>query len=151
MADRLRLLIEPPEHRWTSIRLTGPGVDLTFHASGVPQDSLGQLAAAANRLMAGETAVSVFWNTEPEQYEFRLSNEAGKGRLEVHQASNDDAPTVEIEVGTKALARAIWRAFRRLEAGCTAAGFQSAWGHPFPGDSVNRLGERLISPSPISS
>jgi hypothetical protein len=150
LTGRLRLHIDPPEGGWTTVRLAAPGVALRIEASAVPSDSLADLASAANRLMAGEVLTRVVWRSEPGEHEFRFLNEGGLGRLEVREGSSGGPPIVFFKAPVDSLAREVWRAFRRLGAGSSAAEFQAAWGHPFPIDSVRRLGDRLHPRRPLS-
>jgi hypothetical protein len=150
MADTLRLDIEPPAHGWATVRLTAPGVALTFRASYTPHDSIADLASAAALSFAGSPDQVVVWNTEPVEYEFRFVATAGRTRLEVLKSADgrrirrgDEAPIAVIEGAASTITFAIWRGLRRLQGAAPADDYASAWGYPFPVVSVERLGTDL--------
>jgi hypothetical protein len=150
MAERLRLSIEAPAHGWAAVRLTAPGVALNFTASYTPRDSISDLARAAALTLAGVPEQVVAWNTEPVEYEFRFMTAAGRTRLEVYAFPDArrlrrgvEAPAAVVEGDAPAIARAVWRALRRLQGSMPADEFAAAWGHPFPAHTVGPLGEAL--------
>jgi hypothetical protein len=150
MADNLRLDIEPPAQGWATVRLTAPGVALTFGASHTPRDSIADLARAAALSFAGVPDQVVVWNTEPAEYEFRFVVTAGRTRLEVHESADgrrirrgDEAPIAAIEGDASAISYAVWRALRRLQGAVPADEYATRWGHPFPVVTVERLGTDL--------
>lgn len=150
MAPGLRLDITPPVHGWATVRLTAAGADLEFAASYTPRDSIGDLASAAAGLVAGVPDQVVTWNTEPAEYEFRFETAAVRTRLEVRQfpdtrrqTGRPSDPVAVVEGNAVSIARALWRALRRLQGGVPAEEFAAAWGHSFPTAIVKRLGEQL--------
>lgn len=150
MSHRPRLDVAFPEHGWVTIRLTAGDVDLTFHASSVPDDPLAMLAEAGNRLAAGDTEVVVTWNAEPVEFELRFAVAGGRCLLEVREASQSGRAIAAVEAAPEAFARAIWESLRRLQGRAGAKSFEAAWRRPFPEASVARLGKRLRRRPPES-
>lgn len=150
MARRLRLDVEKPAHGWAMVRLTVPGGQLEFAASYTPRDSIGDLARVASGLIAGTPESVVIWNAEPVEYEFRFAAAGGRTRLEVHefpdfrrQVASARRPLLAAAEDTTAIARALWRALRRLQGMMPEEEFAASWGHPFPLDAVDHLGDQL--------
>ena len=150
MASRLRLDVEPPAHGWAIVRLSVPGVQVEFPASYTPRDSIDDLARAARGLLAGVPDFTVIWNTEPDEYEFRFAAAGSRTRLEVHEFTDfqrqrrySGRPLVVVEEDTRTVARALWRALRRLQGAMSEEEFAASWKHPFPLDIVQRLGDEL--------
>lgn len=153
--DRMRLDIEPPLRGWAKIRLTAPGARLEFAASYTPWDSIDELARATAGLLVGLPEQVVSWNTEPVEYEFRFTTEDGRTRLEVYQYPDTrrqwrraEMPVAVVEGDTSGIARAVWRGLRRLRGAVSAESFAAAWGHPFPANTVERVGEQLQGQAP---
>ena len=139
MASPLRLDIDPPAHGWTVIRLTAPGVDLTFDASAIPRDSIGDLAAAVRLIAAGGGSPHVVWNSEPVEHEFRFRVIGDRVRLDVFRfpdmrrpGPSGADPIASIEGDRMDVARALWRGLRRLHGGVRAGAYEQAWGHRYP-------------------
>lgn len=149
MAGGMRLDIEPPRVGWAMVRLTAPGVRLEFAASYTPWDSIGALAHATAGLLAGLPEQVVNWNTEPREYEFRFTTAEQRTRLEVCQYPDTrrrrtaKVPVVAIEGDALGIATAVWRGLRRLQGAQSAEAFAEAWGHPYPSEIVERMGQRL--------
>jgi hypothetical protein len=150
MTEGLRLEIGPPAHGWATVRLTAPGVALEFTASYTPRDSISDLARVADGLVAGVPEQIITWNTEPREYDFRFTTAGGWTRLEVRQfpdsrrqRGHGGTAAVVLEGGTVAVARALWRALRRLQGTVAAEEFAMAWRHPFPAATVEQLGEQV--------
>jgi hypothetical protein len=142
--------IEKPAHGWATVRLTLPDAQLEFVASYTPRDSICELARVASGLIKGMPESVVIWNTEPVEYEFRFVAADGRTRLEVHefpdfrrQGPSARKPLVAVEEDSRLVARALWRGLRRLQGMIPVEEFAASWGHPFPLDAVERLGDHL--------
>jgi len=147
MADGLRLDIELPVHGWALVRLTAPDVSLEFSASYTPRDSITDLARAASALLAGVPTTAVIWNTEPTEFEFDFQTSGERVELEIRKfpdfrrgGRRSGVPVARIKSDAPTVARAVWRALRRLEGRMPPEEFAVAWRHQFPRDSVDRLG-----------
>jgi hypothetical protein len=150
MSQEIRLDIEPPADGWTRVGLAAPGVALEFAASLTPRDSIGELARAAADLLGGGAEQVVTWCSEPVEYEFRFLTDGGVTRLEVHEFPNHrrrwrrrEVPVAVVAAERGAIARAIWRALRRLQGAVTGEAFAAAWRRPFPVEIVERVGQQL--------
>jgi hypothetical protein len=125
MADELRLDIDPPVHGWAIVRLTAPNNSLEFSASYTPRDSITDLARAASALLAGVPTAAVIWNTEPREFAFDFHTLGEWVELEIREFPDNrrgghrsGVPVARIKSDAPTVARAVWRALRRLEGGC---------------------------------
>lgn len=108
-------------------------------------DSIGDLARAAAGLVIGLPEQIVSWHFEPGGYQFRFVEIGARTRLEVNRfpSGASTALVAVTEVETEALARALWRGLRRLQGSMPPEEYAVAGRHPFPADTVQRLGENL--------
>jgi hypothetical protein len=146
--QRLLLRIGPPDHGWVSIQLTVPGVDLRFVASSIPNDSIGDLAQAASALVVGLLDQNVIWNTEPEIYGFSFRGTGQQVQFVIQRFPDarrrtPGLPVAAVNSNAETIARTVWRTLRRLQGTVPAEEYARSWGHPFPNETVERLGAAL--------
>jgi hypothetical protein len=77
MPDRFHARFELPAVGSLPVTLTANGDSLSFIASHTPYDSLSDLVTALiSIVLTSSVDISVRWNTEPVEYEFRFATEA---------------------------------------------------------------------------
>lgn len=81
MAERLRFDVRHEKHGWLWVSLAWDDFATEFPASHVPCDSVGQLAQAMLTLLTYDGPVTVVWNTEPVEWEFRFRRSGPQAEL----------------------------------------------------------------------
>ena len=143
MPDRFRVRFELPAVGSLPVALTANGDSVSFIASHTPYDSLSNLVAALITIVLTDTVdISIRWNTEPVEYEFRFETDANDIILSVIRwpdstrlrESSQSAFTAR---GSRMdIVLPFWRALRRLESQATT---RWEWQHPFPDRDMQKF------------
>lgn len=152
MNETLSVSLESPQHGFMSLRLKTAGRSFVTVVSHEPYDSLRDLIAALAAVLDGDCELTVRWNAEPDEYDFRLSSRGEHLLLEVihypdHRKLPETAATAFSFRGSKADAgRAFWEELRDLESRTARDEFDRQWRREFPEKELEVLTERIKSP-----
>lgn len=148
--EKIKIEIEPPRRGWALVRVSVEGSEVSFDASYVPSDSIGDLVSAASRLAVGLTEATVTWNSEPREYDFHFSALDGRTTLSIYafpdarRSRRSEGPVIAmVETETIIIVHEIRRCLRQLQAAVPAEEYQRSWGYAFPESALIRL-ESLI-------
>ncbi len=145
-SDTIRLWLDGPSCGWIGLRLEAAGQVLETSFSYTPEDSVLQLAEAACAVVAGSARRSIVLHEESP--ELQIVFDRGVGELVSmsllrhpdHRRSGRAKPLLGVDLPAAVLGRAVWRALRALETGCTPAQYEREWRRAFPTEAVRRLG-----------
>jgi hypothetical protein len=145
VAESLHVEFGKPLHGWIKVCLRSGGSVLEIDASDVPGDSIADLAAALSFLLKGGSEVTVEFNEEPCESEFRFSQKPFELTLTVIQFPDSrrsiTSGTGVFEVTGTPLQICVpfWRGLRRLESEISTADYELGWGRPFPVEKMNEI------------
>jgi hypothetical protein len=152
MSQKLSVSLESPQHGFMSLRLKAAGQSFVTVVSHEPYDSLRDLIAALAAVLDGDRELTVRWNAEPDEYDFRFTSGGDHLRLEVihypdHRKLPETAATAFSFSGPKADAgRAFWEELRDLESRTARDEFDRQWRRTFPERELEELTNRLGPP-----
>jgi len=120
---------------------------LSFIASHTPYDSLSDLVAALITIVLTDTvAISVRWNTEPVEYEFRFATDASDITLTVIQwpdstrRRENSQSALTVRGSRMEIVLPFWRALRYLESQATS---RWEWQYRFPDRDMRKLDKHI--------
>ncbi len=146
-----RLRFGVPRDGWAFLRLEVGERAIEVSFSRVPDDTMLQLAAAADAIVTGPTHRHVVMRGEPTELELLLSRKQGTlatvalARFRDHRRADSGTPLLALMLPAIDVGRAVWRAMRNLENLCPADDYERHWRGPFPTQAVALLGARLGS------
>jgi hypothetical protein len=149
MKQKLSVSLESPQHGFMSIRLKAGDQSLVAVVSHTPYDSLRDLIEALSAVLDGDCDLTVKWNSEPEEYDFRLVSLGDAVRLDVihypdHRRSQDAGSTVFSFRGSKLeTCRPFWNELRGLRARAARDEFDRQWRRDFPESELNGFAGRI--------
>ena len=149
MNETLDVSLESPQHGFMSLRLKTAGQSFVTVVSHAPYDSLRDLIAALAAVLDGDRELTVRWNGEPDEYDFRFSSRGDRLLLEVvhypdHRKLPEAAAAVFSFQGPKADAcRAFWEELRDLRSRASRDEFDRQWRREFPERELRELTERV--------
>lgn len=149
MKQTLSVSLESPQHGFMSLRLKTTGQSFVTVVAHAPYDSLRDLIAALSAVLDGDCAPTVNWNSEPDEYDFRLQANGDRLLLEVihypdHRKLPETAATVFSFRGPKADAcRAFWEEVQDLRSRAGRDEFDRQWRRAFPERELQDLTERI--------
>lgn len=148
----LRVSMESPQSGWMSLSLKAGEENFLMAASYAPYDSLRDLIEGLSALLTGSEGMTVRWNCEPEEFDFRMTvNDDGDRvafkviRYAGHRRRQEgDGQTVFSLHGSKIeVCQPFWRALRDLQRRASTDVFESNWKRKFPRRELQQL-TRLI-------
>jgi hypothetical protein len=151
MSKQLRVSMESPQSGWMSLSLKAGEESLRMAASYAPYDSLRDLIEGLSALLTGSEAMTVRWNCEPEEFDFKVTSRGGVDRIEFeavryanHRRKQADSRIVFAFRGSKMdISLPFWRALRDLQRRISTDVFESNWKREFPQRELQQL-TRLI-------
>lgn len=151
MSRTLRVSMESPQSGWMSLSLKAGEESLVMAASYAPYDSLRDLIESLSALLTGSEGMTVRWNCEPEEFDFRMTARgAGEGvefeviRYANHRRKQADRRIVFALQGSKLeICLPFWRTLRDLQRRVSTDVFESNWKREFPQRELQQL-TRLI-------
>jgi hypothetical protein len=152
MSQTLRVSMESPQSGWMSLSLkAGERQSLVMVAAYAPYDSLRDLIEGLSALLTGSEAVTVRWNCEPEEIDFRVTAMSGADRVEFeairyanHRRKQEDSRIVfALRDSKMAVCQPFWKALRDLQRRISTDVFESNWKRQFPQHELRQL-TRLI-------
>jgi hypothetical protein len=149
MNQKLRISLESPQHGFMSLRLSSGRESFVAVVSHEPYDSLRDLIEALSHALAGDMDAVVKWNSEPEEYDFRLTARGDFVQLEItrypdHRRLKAAASTVFTFRGAKLDAcLPFWKELRDLHRRAPRDEFDRQWRREFPEAEMQELTKRI--------
>lgn len=149
MKQTLNVSLESPQHGFMSLRLKSDGQSFVTVVAHAPYDSLRDLIAALSDVIDGDSAPTVNWNSEPDEYDFRFRARGDLVLLEVihypnHRKLDETATTVFSFQGPKADAcRTFWEELCDLQSRAGRDEFDRQWRRAFPEREMQELTKRM--------
>jgi hypothetical protein len=149
MNQKLRVSLESPQHGFMSLRLSCGKDSFVAVVSHTPYDSLRDLIVALSGVLAGDGAAMVKWNSEPEEYDFRLAANGDSLQLEVirypdHRRLAATSSTVFSFRSLKLDAcLPFWKELRGLHRRIAQDEFDRQWRREFPEREMQELTKRI--------
>ena len=149
MSQTLRVSMESPQSGWMSLSLRAGEDALLMVAAYAPYDSLRDLIEALSAMLTGSRNMTVRWNCEPEEFDFKLTTRARNVWLNVirypdHHSRQEESEEVFSLCGSKLeICLPFWRALRDLGRRVSTDVFESNWKRKFPQRELQQL-TRLI-------
>ena len=143
--------MESPQSGWMSLSLKAGEESLLMAASYGPYDSLRDLIESLSALLTGSAGLTVRWNCEPEEFDFKLKARGAADGVEFeviryanHRRKQADSRIVFALRGSKLdICAPFWRALRDLQRRVSTDVFESNWKCAFPQRELQQL-TRLI-------
>ena len=149
MNQTLSVSLESPQHGFMSLRINGDRESFVTVVSHEPYDSLRDLIEALALVLESDREVTVKWNAEPDEYDFRLEARGDELCLAVihypdHRRLPDTSSTVFSFCGPRRDACvAFWVELRDLQGRTAQDEFDRQWRREFPEREMQRLTERV--------
>ena len=149
MNRTLSVSLESPQHGFMSLRLKAAGQSFVTVVAHEPYDSLRDLIKSLSTVLEGDRELTVNWNAEPDEYDFRLSSRGGELLLEVthfpdHRKLPETAATVFSFRGPKAeVCRTFLDELRDLRSRASRDEFDRQWRRTFPERELEELTKRM--------
>lgn len=149
MNRKLLVSFESPQHGFMSLRLRNGNEDFVTVVSHTPYNSLRDLIEALTSVMDGDCALTVKWNSEPDEYDFKFDARGRDARLAVihypdHRRTIDDESVVFSFNGSKLeLCRSFWKELEDLRSRTEQDEFDRQWRREFPEREMQELTKRI--------
>ncbi len=130
MFQRLQVRFGTADNGSLPVTLTTIDQQLTFIASYIPYDSLGNLVASLTGLLNVDGSTSVIWNTEPTEYDFLFMAKGNEITLSVvefpsaRRTRDGGRVVLTPHASRQGLVLGFWRALRGLQ---TDEAFEQHW------------------------
>ncbi len=144
MPNRVHVSFGEVQHGWIDVAIGAADVEVRFPASSICP-SVDDLVFALRGLLTSDGVGRSQWNSEPAEYEVRLSREGDAFGLEVERFDDwrRDPGRGTLRLSASGSAAQIilpfWRALRGLQARYTEAEWAERWGSPFPTQELAAL------------
>jgi hypothetical protein len=151
MNQKLQVSLESPQHGFMSLRLKVGDESFVTVVSHTPYDSLRDLVEALSAVLDSDCEVTVKWNSEPEEYDFRFAALAGYVSLDViyyvdHRRLSVIGGVVFSFRGSKLeVCLLFWEELRGLRSRTVQDEFDRQWRREFPERELNELTKRIRS------
>jgi hypothetical protein len=151
MNQKLRVSLESPQHGFMSLRLSSGKESFVAVVSHAPYDSLRDLIEALSNMLAEDGEVIVKWNSEPEEYDFKLAARADSVKLDIirypdHRRLAAETSTVFSFLGSKLDAcLSFWKELRGLHRRIAQDEFDRQWRREFPEREMQELTKKIRS------
>jgi hypothetical protein len=151
MNQKLRISLESPQHGFMSLRLSSGKESFVAVVSHAPYDSLSDLIAALSGVLASDDQAIIKWNSEPEEYDFKLAARDDSVKLDIvrypdHRRLAEAASIVFTFQGSKLdVCFPFWRELRDLHRRTIQDEFDRQWRREFPEQEMQELTKRIRS------
>jgi hypothetical protein len=149
MNQKLRVSLESPQHGFMSLRLSSGKDSFVAVVSHEPYDSLTDLIEALCKVLTGDGEEIVKWNSEPEEYDFKLAARDDSVNLDIirypdHHRLDAVSSTVFSFHGSKLDAcLPFWKELRGLRRRIAQDEFDRQWRREFPEREMQELTKRI--------
>lgn len=150
MNRKLRVSFNSPQSGWMSIGLKAGEESFVTAVSHAPYDSLGDLIKALAALIGGAKSLTVKWNCEPEELDFRLKRNKTGVRLDIARFPDHRRLKARREIvfsheaaDAPGLCQPFWKALRELHRDIFVDEFDKNWRRPFPEEEMQNLTKLL--------
>ena len=149
MSQKLRISLESPQHGFMSLRLSSGKESFVTVVSHAPYDSLRDLINALCGVLDGDSSAIVKWNSEPEEFDFRLEARGDSVQFDVirhpdHRRSQELSGKVFSFQGTRLEACwPFWRELRDLHGRAVEDDYVRQWRREFPESELSELTKRV--------
>ncbi len=149
MSQKLRVSLESPQHGFMSLRLSSEKESFVAVVSHAPYDSLRDLIEALSAMLAGDGEAIIKWNSEPEEYDFKLAAKDDSIQLDIirypdHRRLAAASSTVFSFHGSKLGAcLPFWKELRDLHRRTIQDEFDRQWRRDFPEREMQELTKRI--------
>jgi hypothetical protein len=147
--QKLSVSLESPQHGFMSLRLKAGGKAFVAVVSHKPYDSLRDLIEALSNALDGDCDVSVKWNGEPDEYDFRLRAQGDFVRLDVihypdhRRVAETGSVVFSFRAARPDVCLPFWEELRDLRTRTVQDEFDRQWRREFPERELNELKKRI--------
>jgi hypothetical protein len=151
MKQKLRVSLESPQHGFMSLRLSSGKESFVTVVSYTPYDSLRDLIDALLSVLTGDCDAIVKWNSEPEEYDFKLAARDDSVQLEIirypdHRRLAEASSNVFSFSGSRMeTCWPFWKELRGLRSRSAQDEFERQWRREFPEREMQELTKRIRS------
>ena len=151
MKQKLRVSLESPQHGFMSLRLSSEQESFVAVVAREPYDSLRDLIKALSEALTGDGDTIVKFNSEPEEFDFRLAAHEGFIQLDVirypdHRRLAESASLVFTFRGKRLETCSVfWKELRELHRRTARDEFDRQWRREFPERELQELTKRIRS------
>lgn len=149
MKQKLRVSLESPQHGFMSLRLSSAKESFVAVVSHEPYDSLRDLIAALCDVLAGKTETIVKWNSEPEEYDFRLATKGATAQIEIirypdhRRLKAASSKVFAFRASRLDVCWPFWKELRDLHRRARQDEFDRQWRREFPEREMQELTKRI--------
>jgi hypothetical protein len=151
MNQKLKVSFESPQHGFMSLRLSSGKQSFVAVVSHEPYDSLRDLIEVLCDVLAGDHAAKVKWNSEPEEYDFKLAARDDSLLLDIirypdHRRLAAASSLIFSFRGSKLeTCLSFWKELRGLQRRAMQDEFDRQWRREFPEREIQELTRRIRS------
>lgn len=149
MNRKLLVSFESPQHGFMSIRLRNGDEEFVTVVSHAPYNSLRDLIEALTSVLDGDCTLVVKWNSEPDEYDFRLTARGRDAQLDVvhypdHRRTVSDESIIFSVKGPKLeMCSSFWKELQDLRSRTEQDEFDRQWRQEFPEQAMQELMKRI--------
>lgn len=149
MNQKLRVSLESPQHGFMSLRLSSAEESFVAVVAHEPYDSLRDLIKALSEALHSGGEAIVKWNSEPEEFDFKLATDDVTVRLDIirypdHRRRADASSLVFSCLGTKLeMCLPFWKELKDLHRRTARDEFDRQWRREFPESEMQELTKRI--------
>jgi hypothetical protein len=149
MKQQLRVSLESPQHGFMSLRLSCGEQSFVAVVSHEPYDSLRDLIVALSGALSGDGEAIVKWNSEPEEYDFKLAARGDSVQIDViryteHRRLAEGSGNVFTFRGSRLDGcLPFWKELRGLHRRAVQDEFERQWRREFPEKEMQELTKRI--------
>jgi hypothetical protein len=149
MNQKLKVSFESPQHGFMSLRLSSGKQSFVAVVSHEPYDSLRDLIEALCEVLAGDHEANVKWNSEPEEYDFKLAARDDSLQLDIIRYPDHRrlaaASSIIFSFRESKLETCLpfWKELRGLRRRTMQDEFDRQWRREFPEREMQELTKRI--------
>jgi hypothetical protein len=149
MNQKLKVSLESPQHGFMSLRLSTDEESFVAVVAHEPYDSLRDLIKALCAALDGDGETIIKWNSEPEEFDFRLAARDESVNLDIvrypdHRRLAESASTVfAFRAERLAACWPFWKELRDLQRRTARDEFNRQWRREFPEGEMQELTKRI--------
>ena len=151
MNQKLKVSLESPQHGFMSLRLSSDEESFVAVVAHEPYDSLQDLIKALCKVLSGDCETTVKWNSEPEEFDFRLAAHDEAFQLEIvrypdHRRLPEASSLVFSFRGSRLeTCSSFWKELRDLHRRTARDEFDRQWRREFPESEMQELTRKIRS------
>jgi hypothetical protein len=149
MNQKLRVSLESPQHGFMSLRLSSGKESFVTVVASTPYDSLRDLITALCGVLESDHEAIVKWNSEPEEFDFKLAARGDSVQLDIIRYSDHrrlqkfSSNVFSFQASKLETCWPFWKELRDLHRRTMQDEFDRQWRREFPEREMQELTKRI--------